>query len=146
MPKVYKIMRSTSSIMLTLLLSIATFAQGNIDLKVKIVNFKNQKGKVVVAIFNSEENYLKKPFRATASPVATKDGTTVHFRIPKGEYAISVYHDENENGNMDRNFMGIPIEPYAFSNNAPSRFGPAEYDAALIEVDEENRVHFIKLN
>lgn len=47
--------------------------------------------------------------------------------LPYGDYAVSVYHDENLNGDMDSGFMGIPKEPYGFSNNAKSSFGPPKW-------------------
>ena len=40
------------------------------------------------------------------------------FDIPPGTYAIKLHIDENENGELDTNFLGIPKEQYGISNNA----------------------------
>ena len=50
-----------------------------------------------------------------------------------GTYALSLYHDENNNGMLDTNFFGIPKEPYGFSNDARGTFGPPKYTAAQFE-------------
>ncbi len=55
--------------------------------------------------------------------------------LPAGEYAISLFHDVDADGELDSGFMGIPKEPYGFSNNAPVRFGPAKWDAAKFTVN-----------
>ncbi len=44
--------------------------------------------------------------------------TVVFENLAPGEYGISVVHDENENGDLDKNFVGIPKEGFAFGNNA----------------------------
>ena len=52
-----------------------------------------------------------------------------------GPYAIMLYHDENGNGRLDRGgLLGMPTEGYAFSNNAPVRFGPPSFDAMKVEL------------
>jgi uncharacterized protein (DUF2141 family) len=48
--------------------------------------------------------------------------------LPAGEYAVRVMHDRNGNGELDANFVGIPTEPWAFSNNATGNFGPPGWD------------------
>jgi uncharacterized protein (DUF2141 family) len=50
--------------------------------------------------------------------------------IEPGTYAIAVYHDENSNGKLDSNFIGIPREGVGFSNNAKGHMGPPKFDAA----------------
>ena len=50
--------------------------------------------------------------------------------LPPGEYAIRIMHDVNGNDELDANFVGMPTEPYAFSNNARGMFGPATWEDA----------------
>ena len=52
--------------------------------------------------------------------------------MPFGEYAIKLFHDENMDGELDSNFLGIPTEDHGFSNNASGTFGPADYDDAKL--------------
>ena len=55
--------------------------------------------------------------------------------LPPGEYAIRVMHDVNGNEQLDANFVGMPTEPYAFSNNAKGRFGPAKWEDARFALE-----------
>ena len=54
---------------------------------------------------------------------------------PAGDYAISLYYDENNNGTLDSNFIGIPKEPVALSNNARPKFGPPKYRDAVFALE-----------
>tara|TARA_Y100001949_G_C15897298_1_gene290952 strand:+ start:56 stop:472 length:417 start_codon:yes stop_codon:yes gene_type:complete len=127
-------------------IGLAANAQTN-NLTVEVTNFKNANGKLRVALFTDESNYLKDSQFASDTIIYNQEKVAVLFaNLPAGEYAISIYHDENDNGKLDANFMGIPSEPYAFSNNAPSRFGPAKYTESKFTLDQENQIHSIKLN
>ena len=97
--------------------------------------FDNDDGKAMIGLFNSEENYAESgnQFRRTMSEISDSKVEWIIEDLPFGEYAIKLYHDENENGKMDRNMMGIPKEDYAFSNNATGSFGPADYEDAKFE-------------
>lgn len=56
--------------------------------------------------------------------------------IPAGEYAVAVFADMNDNGVLDKNFVGIPKEPVGFSRDAKGRFGPPKFaDAAFMVGD-----------
>ena len=61
-------------------------------------------------------------------------------------YAIRMYHDVNDNGELDTNLMGIPSEPFAFSNNAQGRFGPAAWDDAVFEIGADAVRHTVRLD
>ena len=54
--------------------------------------------------------------------------------LAPGEYAVRVMHDVNGNDELDANFVGMPTEPYAFSNNAKGVFGPAKWEDARFVV------------
>ena len=58
-----------------------------------------------------------KPFVCVQSSVANKKAQLVFENLPAGTYAISVFHDENNNQKMDKNFLGIPKEGYGASKN-----------------------------
>ncbi|WP_332851859.1 DUF2141 domain-containing protein [Duganella sp. S19_KUP01_CR8] len=114
------------SIMSILALSPAAAA----DLKIAVTGVSSADGQIMVALYNSAETYLGKPFRTAAAP-AVKGATQIEFKdLPAGDYAFSLYHDANANGKMDSNLIGIPTEDYAFSNNAMGKFGPPDYAAA----------------
>lgn len=71
--------------------------------------------------------------------------TFVAADLPSGEYAIRVMHDVNGNDDLDANFVGMPTEPYAFSNNAKGRFGPAKWEDVRF-VLENDLTQVISLN
>ena len=113
---------------------------------VSIANIKSDKGKVLVSLFDSEGNFLKKGFMD--GEVVAKKGETVQVvfeGVPEGNYAVSVIHDKNENGDLDMNFMGIPQEKYGFSNNPNSMFGPPSFEKASFKVSGETELT-VKLN
>ncbi|MBO6620887.1 MAG: DUF2141 domain-containing protein [Balneola sp.] len=94
------------------------------------------KGEIRIAMFDSKEKYTKDPVYAIVLPV---DSTTIVWTqemLPYGEYAIAVYHDKNENGKIDTNFLGIPKEDYGFSNNARGRFGPASWEDSKFKIED----------
>ena len=66
--------------------------------------------------------------------------------LAPGEYAVKLYHDVNGDGEMNTNPFGMPIEPFAFSNDAKGRFGPAKWDAAKFTVGSEAVTHTITMN
>ena len=60
--------------------------------------------------------------------------------IKPGEYWIRVYHDLNGNGELDVNYLGIPKEPYGFSNNVRPVFGPPDPEDMLFKVSGNTRI------
>lgn len=65
-------------------------------------------------------------------------------RVPGGEYAIALVHDENANGKLDRRLL-MPREGFGFSQNAPVRMGPPKFDAAAFEVDSGGEHQTIRM-
>ena len=97
----------------------------NTKLRVEVTNFKNKAStKIFVSVF-SEKDFLEKSI-LTKSIVVTGNKVTIEFDLPSGEYAVSTYQDINNNGKLDRYFIGKPKEPYGFSNNVKP-FGPPSY-------------------
>jgi len=100
---------------------------------VEIGGLRNDKGKVSCALFSSASDFPKKADRATArskSEISNRHAVCEFAGIAPGTYAISVFHDENSNGKLDTNFMGIPSEGVGASNEAKGHFGPPKFDAA----------------
>ena len=103
------------------------------DLTVSVTNVRTDKGNLLVSVTNSEAgwNNQQKPV-AMAKIAATGKDSVLHFTLPAGTYAVQVMHDENDNGKLDANFMGIPTEGYGFSNNPQvmrkALFSEAKFD------------------
>ena len=103
------------------------------DLTVSITNVRTDQGTLLVSVTNTEAgwNNQEKPV-AAAKVAATGKDSVLHFNLPAGSYAVQVMHDENGNGKLDANFMGIPTEGYGFSNNPQvmrkASFSEAKFD------------------
>jgi uncharacterized protein (DUF2141 family) len=84
----------------------------------------------MVALANSEETYNGEGDSAIATmktAVVNQKVEVVFMNLPHGWYGVSIYHDENANGKMDKYIMGIPKEAYGFSNDARGVFGKPSY-------------------
>ena len=107
-------------------------AQTNQPLEVVVNKVKSEEGTLMVALFNSEKTFTAQPWKGEKSKAQSGTMKIVFHDIPSGQYVVAVYHDANENGKMDSNFMGIPKEGFGFSNDAMGTFGPPSYEKALI--------------
>ncbi len=132
-------------IILLLTFSASGFAQQNgQSINVVIDNIKSNDGTLKIGLYNSKEDFLKKPYKAI-SVKAKKEGVKVTFEnIEEGEYAISLYHDEDDNQEMNT-FFKIPTEPYGTSNNAKGRFGPPQWQDAVFIISGKNVTQQISL-
>ena len=65
--------------------------------------------------------------------------------LAPGRYALSAFHDENDNGELDTNLMGIPSEGYGFGNDASAAFGPPSFEAPAVDVDAASGVTTLTL-
>lgn len=113
-----------------------TSAQESCELHIKVENIKKVKGSILIAIYNHEDHFLSKEVMGEGKTVES-DVIEFSFNgMEVGTYAISLFHDENDNGKLDSNFIGIPSEPYAFSNNAKGMFGPPSFEQCKFEIKE----------
>lgn len=117
----------------------------NHKINVEIINVKNNNGNLMVAIYSGAENFLKKRFDSRTVEIKGQKGVVAFENIPAGEYAVSVYHDENENKKLDTGWFGIPKEGYGNSNNPKVRMGPPKYEDAKFQLSK-NISFTIKLN
>ena len=92
-------------------------------------------GKVMVALFNSEASYQSgQPVAAAQVDASASTVVAVFDHLPAGDYAARAFHDLNGDGQMNTNPFGMPVEPYAFSNNAVGNMGPATWSRAHFAV------------
>jgi len=99
-------------------------------LMVEVEKCRNDKGVVSVSLFKVEKDYMK-DFSNSLKATVVNGKAVVHFEnLPQGEYAISIMHDENGNGELDSNFFRMPKEGIGFSNDASATFGPPPWDKA----------------
>ncbi|KAA0676334.1 DUF2141 domain-containing protein [Azospirillum brasilense] len=115
---------------------LATAQAAAADLAITVANVANAQGKVLVAVC-TPETFLGPncPYTA-AEPARPGSVTVVVHKVPPGTYAVQAFHDENQNLELDRNFLGLPKEGIGFSNDAPMHFGPPRYTDATLAVAE----------
>lgn len=124
---------------LALLLALLSSAAAShaADLSIKVDGARGDGGAVRVALFDSADRFLKRPLRV-ASAAVSAGGATLEFKdLAAGQYAVSVYHDANDNGKLDQNMMGIPVEATGFSNDALGNMGPPAFEAASFSLPAE---------
>lgn len=108
------------------------------DLTVTVSDIRTAKGTLMVAVMNSDAAWNNQAKPVAGTKVAAVEGkVTLHFKdLPSGEYAVQVMHDENDNGTLDANFLGIPTEGYGFSNN-PNVMRRAHFDESTFELADK---------
>ena len=92
-------------------------AQGKII--VTITNLENNKGVCETCLFTNASSFAGKgpAFKCAELKIQNKKAVAIFEAVPAGVYAIAVFHDENNNNKMDKNFLGIPKEGYGASKN-----------------------------
>lgn len=108
------------------------------SLDLSIDGVRNANGHVLVEIC-TEADFLK-PICPWRGGVAAKPGQ-VKIRlvgVPPGVYAAQAFHDENDNMDIDRNWLGIPTEGLGFSRDAPFRFGPPRFEDAAFRLGRDD--------
>lgn len=118
---------------------------------VEISGLRNDKGRVLCALYSSAqaEAFPKKADKAVARLTAKiAEGRAVcdFSGIAAGIYAVSVVHDENSNGKLDTNFMGMPREGVGASNDAKGHMGPPKFSAASFRYEGGRMDLKIRLN
>jgi uncharacterized protein (DUF2141 family) len=135
-----------TKIIITIVLFISSLVSAQkVTLTVTVSGLNNDTGTVQVGLFNSEGKFLKSIYKGVSSEIKSKGATVTFLNIPKGVYAISAYHDKNKNGKLDMNFMGIPKEDVACSNNAKGFMGPPKYEDAKFTITKDSKIE-IKFN
>ncbi|KQW41234.1 MULTISPECIES: DUF2141 domain-containing protein [unclassified Roseateles] len=91
---------------------------------------------LMVAVFTDPAGWLRQPQsgqRFVLGAEAANGKVSVVLKdLPDGPLALSLFQDANANGRLDMNAMGIPTEPYGFSNNADGGFGPPKFEQAVM--------------
>jgi uncharacterized protein (DUF2141 family) len=114
-----------------------------VELTAEFKNLNGTKGTLLLAIYNSESSFIQdgKEFRTAATP--SKKGVYTFKNLPAGEYALAIFQDENDNGELDKNWVGIPTERYGFSNNVMGSVGPPSFHDAKVVVNKSKKISIV---
>ena len=114
----------------------------NHTLQITVNNFENIKGKLQVCLTDKKEDFLKQCEYSAVVPVTNTTVSLEIANIKKGVYSISLFHDENNNGVLDtKGFFGIPSEPYGFSNNPSTTFGPPSFEKCTFLINKDKQIY-----
>lgn len=109
---------------------------------VKILGIKNSTGSVACALFESPEGFPKEflEYATNITMIRIRDtkARCNFLDIPPGTYALAVIHDENMDGKLETNWLGVPQEGYGFSNEAQATMSAPSFDDAHFTYDGEN--------
>jgi len=114
----------------------ATALASAANLTVTVKDVRNTTGTVLVAVY--DQSGFGKPELAKAKQKAGANAGEVKFvfqGLPAGKYAVAAFHDENGNGKLDRNSLGVPTEGYGFSNDAQGTAAPPNFNQAAFDFD-----------
>ncbi|MEZ4936734.1 MAG: DUF2141 domain-containing protein [Crocinitomicaceae bacterium] len=138
-------MTKFATLFLIFILSLSGWAQTQ-SLQIKITNIKELKGTLHVGIYSIPENFPKenKEFKKLVFKV-TNEEMVKQVKIPKGKYAISVYHDKNSDNICNQNKLKIPLEAFGFSNNVIPFFAVPTFGQCAFKIEEASKMVSIRL-
>ena len=110
------------------------------DLSITITGIETAGGTISVGVMDGAEGFPSKREAITGKRVTAVEGpnTFVIKGLAPGRYAVAGWYDTNANNKFDTNLLGMPAEPYGFSNNARGSFGPPSFEDAAFDLGEEN--------
>jgi uncharacterized protein (DUF2141 family) len=126
-------------------LAAATLPALATELTFEVAGVEGAEGQVMVALYD-EAGYLRKPLKGVRLAPGGKTVSGTFGEVPSGFYAVIAFHDENANGKLDRNLIGIPIERLGYSNNAKGMMGPASFADAKVEVNGASKAVRVTLD
>lgn len=106
-----------------------------LNLNIKVGGISETKGKLMYRIRNAKGVEITKGVQTVENKTET-----ISLQLAAGKYAIALFHDANDNDELDRGFTGIPTELYGFSNNARGMFGPPDLEDQLISLETNKTI------
>lgn len=119
-----------------------------VPLRVAVNQLRSTDGNLTVTVYGDDpDDFLAAGAKLTRKRVPiTGSATEACLTVPApGTYAIAVYHDENNDRDFNRTFIGLPNEGYGFSNDAPALVGLPSFDDARFDVPEDGRRLHIRM-
>ncbi len=115
--------------------SIAPLAATAAELRIAVADGPEKPAQLYVALFDSADGFdADTSIAAQIVPLKGGVAQLVFRGLANGRYAVKLFADENGDGKLDTNLLGLPKERYGFSNDARGRMGPPAFDAAAIDL------------
>jgi uncharacterized protein (DUF2141 family) len=112
------------------------------DISIKVKDIDNSGGKLYIGLYNEKRDFknILKTYKNRIVDINSSTLKVIFKNIPKGVYAISLFHDKNGNGELDRNLFGVPTEGYGFSNNIRHMLRGANFEESKFELNEDREI------
>lgn len=106
---------------------------GQFSLAIEIDKLSNNEGVVLLELIDGNEQRIL----GVSQKIENNKCIIVINNLKPGKYAFKYFHDQNQNNELDTNWIGIPVEGFGFSNNAKGRFGPPSHEKMIFELNGE---------
>jgi uncharacterized protein (DUF2141 family) len=112
---------------------------------VEVKSIPNDKGNIFIGLFRPKDEFPKfgKQYIGKIISVSGKKMSYTFPELEEGKYAVAVFHDENKNGKLDKNYLGIPTEVYGFSNNARRTFSAPSFEEAEVNLKSDLTISIV---
>ncbi|MFS4466469.1 DUF2141 domain-containing protein [Maribacter sp. 2210JD10-5] len=135
-------MKATKILLVFVFSLLFQWSSAQYTLNLKIDGVKSAEGNILAAVYTSEDSFLKfdKVYKTSGSK-AIEGTTQIAIKdLPKGTYAVAIFHDENGNNELDTNMLGIPKEPIAFSKGKMKMFGPPDFKDCAFSLESNSEI------
>jgi uncharacterized protein (DUF2141 family) len=138
-----KVIRLKSVLLIALLSFIinSAFLEDH-ELNIVIANIGEIKGNIHIGIYNKKEDFPEKgkEFRIGVFKVVS-DSMKITFKVPKGKYAVALFHDINDDQKCNLNAFGIPMERFGFSNNVKVKLAVPPFDDVAVKICNDTTIY-----
>jgi uncharacterized protein (DUF2141 family) len=127
------------TIMISLLLAAAAEPAPSVTITVRVNHVESTTGHLRIALVSSKDDFPEAANPTYRGEIAATPGTSVFVftGVKPGSYALSLYQDLNNNKKLDKNFLGIPSEPFGFSRNPKPLVGAPDFKDAVLRLDSD---------
>ena len=139
--------RLTSFVAATAFYAAPAFSESSSTVLIEVSGFKNTRGTLNCRLFTKAADFPDGEGIVTLRVPITGPSTSCSFsNVEPGTYAIAVVHDENSNGKLDKNFVGVPSEGYGVSNNKTYALSAPKWnESSFILLPAESKTIQVKL-
>ena len=141
---------------MTVILLLPLFLNSSVLAEILIINVESasNNGLALIGIYDKEENFGKakvnkklntEKILTGAATEISNNKAQIKLDVPFGSYVVSGFQDFDGNGVISGNFLGIPKEPFGFSNDAKGRFGPPKWQDAVFVFNKSNQKITLRL-
>jgi uncharacterized protein (DUF2141 family) len=142
------VLRSLGAVILAIALPVLpSLSQSTSTVLLEVSSFKNTRGTLNCRLFTKASDFPDgEGILTVRTPIAGANTTCTFPNVEPGTYAVAVVHDENSNGKLDKNFVGVPSEGYGVSNNKTYALSAPKWDESVFTIaPSESKTLQVKL-